>query len=189
MIFLAPHNDDETLFGSFLIQQHQPRVVVCLRSIKQQHVTFVERELETAAACRELGVGYEQWDYRDTYPDWERVGARMAALDEQENPQAVFAPAPAWGLNGHSYFNSDITYGALHHDFVGHLALEVFGPDRVVGYTTYTRYEGRTLGVEVVPTGRQVEGKLRALACYRSQIEDPGCRPHFLGGLHEYVAA
>lgn len=188
MIFLAPHNDDETLFGSFVIQDYRPRVIVCLRSLKQRHVTFLERELETAAACAELGVGFEQWHYPDTTPDWDRIGAHMAALDAQEQPPAVFAPAPAWGPNGHSRDRSDPSYGALHHDFIGDLAAEVFG-DRVIGYTTYTRYEGRTRGIEVVPTPLQVEGKLRALACYRSQIADEGCRPHFLGGLHEYVAA
>ncbi len=68
------------------------------------------------------------------------------------------------------------------------VSLELFGRDRVRFYPTYTRPGGRTAaGVRVDPTPAEIAGKLRAMACYRSQIENGLCRPHFLRPLDEYL--
>jgi hypothetical protein len=54
---------------------------------------------------------------------------------------------------------------------------------------TYTRSNGKSRGREVpIERGEWIINKLRAMACYRSQIEIPrlGCWPHFVNDLREY---
>ena len=48
-LFLAPHGDDECLFGSFSIMRYQPHVVVVYKSAKQMRhgITAIQREHET----------------------------------------------------------------------------------------------------------------------------------------------
>jgi len=57
-VFFSPHNDDETLFGSFIIQELQPIVAVVFRSVKQgllfPEVTAEVRNEETRRALTEL---------------------------------------------------------------------------------------------------------------------------------------
>jgi hypothetical protein len=58
-----------------------------------------------------------------------------------------------------------------------------------VPFATYIRGEGRTVTDRpVVGSPDQIGRKLRALACYRSQIAEPSCQPWFLDGLTEYLA-
>lgn len=178
-LFLAPHNDDEVLFGSFLIQEHRPEVVVCLRSQVQRErygITAAVREAETTDALLELGIEtWEQWAYLDSDPDWDAIREHLATRYAWPEVGIVFAPAIE--EDGHEQ-----------HNRIGALALEVFG-DRVVSYLTYTRSGGRSRnGTEIQPKPEWVERKHRALACYRSQIAEPSCAPWFLGDLREYVA-
>lgn len=176
-LVLSPHNDDCELFCAFSALDTQAHVIVVLRSQVQQDrygITALTREAETVEAMRELDLNYEQWDFLDRDPDWSEVLDAMYGLAEHEwDP--VFAPAVE--VDGHE-----------HHDRVGEMALEVFGPDRVTSYLTYTRTGGRSRnGVEIVPEPDWIERKHRALACYRSQIAEPSCRPWFMGDLREYV--
>jgi LmbE family N-acetylglucosaminyl deacetylase len=177
-LFLAAHNDDETLFGSFLIQECQPWVVVCLRSQVQEDrygITAAARERETSEALLELGApGWEQWPYLDRDPNWSEVRRELEELNGRSAYDPVFAPAVE--PDGH-----------YQHNRIGDIAYEVFG-DRVISYLTYTRSGGRSRnGTEIEPKPEWIERKHRALACYRSQIEEPSCRPWFLGDLREYV--
>lgn len=178
--FAAQLIDDETLFGSYLIQRAPCRVVVCLRSIVEARrwpdATHEVRENETAEACAELGAAsYEQWEFGDDDPPWRLIRNQMNACYLDDEPlEVVYAPAVEPG--GHD-----------HHNWIGSLAQEVFGY-RVAYYTTYTRHGGRTEGtVKVEPEPDWIVRKLRALACYRSQIEIPAMRPHFVRGLDEYL--
>jgi LmbE family N-acetylglucosaminyl deacetylase len=174
-LFLAPHNDDETLFGAFIVQQDQADVVVVLRShyeaTRWPDAHFHVREAETDAAMEILGRPWEQWTFSDLDPDWPEI-LRMFR-ERSDDYDVVYAPAV-------------YTEGHPHHNAVGEAAYEAFG-DRVLWYTTYSRTRGRETGTRVGPTAEQIVRKLRALACYRSQIAIGLMRPHFVGGLDEYV--
>lgn len=176
---LAPHNDDETLFASYLVQKFRPRVFVCLRSQVQYDrygITAERRERETKAALRELGLGktrdYLQLGELDSKPRWHLLRRELTAVVPRSGP--VFAPAYEDG--GHEQHNE-----------LAVIARDLFG-SRVIAYATYVRGQEKTRSkTEVVPEPAWIVGKLRALACYRSQIEEPSCRPWFLGDLREYL--
>ena len=124
-VFIAPHNDDETLFGAFTLLRERPHVVVCLRSMVQElrgcGITYRQRERETAAAMRTLGVpSWEQWEIPDSEPDWALLEDRLRSLDAAR----VFAPAVETG--GHE-----------HHNAIAAIAERAFG-GRLTAYLTYT---------------------------------------------------
>jgi len=179
-LLLSPHNDDETLFASGFCIAHNPHVVVVLRSQVQEDrygITADTREQETGCALDTLGVtGWTQWPYLDSDPDWGAVENALRSIDDRLQPDRVFAPAVE--LGGHA-----------HHNLVGDLAHVVFG-DRVTSYLTYVRGNGRSRSdreVPFMPAWPAV--KLRALACYLSQIAEPSTRDWFLdGGLREWYA-
>jgi LmbE family N-acetylglucosaminyl deacetylase len=176
-VLLSPHNDDETLFAAYTIMQHDCHVVVCLRSaveLERGGPSYHEREAETTLAIGRLGpFTWEQWTVLDNTPErYESIMEadlrnEMLKLQKRLDPERVFAPAIEAG-------------GHWQHNLVGDLATEVFGPERVAYYLTYVRGEGRSKGVEVVPTPRQIERKLYALSAYRSQIELDYTRPWFV---------
>lgn len=178
-VLFAPHQDDEALFAGMLAQHHQAHIIVVLRSFVQASrglpISAQMREHESAAAAQELGLTVEQWPFRDDTPDWPAVEASMRALDDRLAPDVVLAPAVE--LGGHEQ-----------HSMVGDLADAVFG-GRVVNYLTYVRGQSRTVSKRpFVGTPDQICRKLRALACYRSQIAEPSTQPWFLGELTEYLA-
>lgn len=180
-VLLAPHHDDETLFAAFLAIRHQADLVVCFRGDQQAKrglpITALDRERETDAAWRILrpGGSWHQWPFSDAAPAWAALEERVAALaDEYDH---VIAPCPEAG--GHEQ-----------HNRVGEIARRHFGRSRATLYLTYRRGESRSRwGTEVEPQHPDwIALKLRALACYESQIREPTCRPWFLDGLREYVA-
>lgn len=177
-VCLAPHHDDETLFAGMLAQHYHTRIVVVLRSDVQEQrgtgITSLTRDAETGCAAFELGLSFALWDFPDSGPDWDAVESSMRALDDRLKPEVVLAPAVEDG--GHDQHNS-----------VGEIAGRVFG-SRVVAYLTYRRGFGRSMGRPFVGTGDQIERKLRALACYRSQICEPSTCSWFVDGLTEQLA-
>ncbi len=174
-VFVAPHNDDETLFGAFTLLREKPHVIVCLRSMVQElrgcGITYRQREAETEAALRTLRVpSWEQWEILDSEPDWELIGERLRRLDAGH----VFAPAFEDG--GHD-----------HHNTIAELAARVFH-GRLTAYLTYT-HEKRSTNGQLVPFESEwIELKLMALLCYRSQILERSTRDHFLYPQYEYYA-
>ena len=177
-VFLSPHNDDETLFGSFTLLRERPRVITVLRSQVQEQrgtgVTYREREAENAAALEVLGItDWEQWTYADDDPPWREIRERLASV------QAEHVYAPAVERRGHA-----------HHNAIGELAGAVW-PGKVTYYTTYTTWGRTKRGHEVPWEHEWVLLKLRALSCYRSQILVPGTwtTHHFLDAQAEYYAA
>lgn len=182
-LLLAPHHDDETLFAAYICQQHRPHIVTVLRSENQASlgITNDVRAAESFRAAQILGCEYtalypfpddESWEpsgfawdeatgadlmwraIRDVFVSFD---ARPAESPEWERPELVWAPWPE--PKGHQQ-----------HNRVGELALEVFGEERVTFYATYQYGGPRSGGTPVEPTREQVLGKLRALACYESQI-------------------
>lgn len=174
-LFLSPHQDDETLFGCYTLLREHPKVIVCLRSEKQEQfgITGLRREAETRAVMRILGCQWEQWDEPDVDPDWDEILWLMNNLGHDWD--VVYAPYPE--PEGHEQ-----------HNIIGNMAATVYR--NVVFYTTYNHVTGeRTTGNLVHYEPEWVTLKLRALACYTSQIETPaaGCFVHFTRGLDEYT--
>lgn len=180
-VLFAPHNDDETLFASFTCLAANPVVIICLHADDA-------RVQETKCAMEELGNVWIQWPFKTADPDWAAVCQQIALMAEEY--EHCYAPQPAFIANGHDSGKATPRgWGVLQHDRIGQFALEAFGPERFIGYHTYTRWGGKvTEGVEVPYEPEWLLKKLRALACYRSQILLPATAPHFAESLREYVA-
>lgn len=185
-LLLAPHNDDETLFASFLCLRHQPHVIVCLRSFRMDDphypggmaVDYRTRELETEFAMKTLGCSWSQLSVSDADPDWDLVWQLLVDYVDEERgagrPERVFAPAREEG--GHEQ-----------HDAIADIADEIFGD--VTHYLTYTADGKSTSEHEVEYEPEWVAKKLHAMACYKSQAAHPATRKHFLDhGIREYLA-
>jgi len=188
-LFLAPHNDDETLFGAFTLLAWRPDVIVCYRSEKQDvhGIRPVTREMETGMALRLLTGDFHAY-LQATVPDTASDAVATAALrpifedaheilgTSRDPYDLVFAPAVEDG--GHEQ-----------HSLIGDLALRVFG-ERVVPYLTYRRGFGRsTSSVEVPFMPDWPALKLAAMSFYRSQIALPSTAPWFIDhGLREFYA-
>ena len=179
-LWLAPHNDDETLFGSFTILRERPMVIICLKSQVQEDrggPTADTREKETQSALWWLGQPtWKQLTTLDT--DYAVMADRL--LDDFETLDYVHAPeriwAPAFEAGGHDQ-----------HNLVAFAAAAVWGM-KVQPYLTYVRGSMRTRGTQVPFEPSWVYSKMRALCCYRSQIELDATRPWFMDDtLREYV--
>lgn len=167
-IFLAPHNDDETLFGSFTLQREKPHVVVCLYESE-------ERVWETKSALYCLGLDFEkleQWQYTDVQNTrlWKDIKDLSVKYDH------AYAPLP-YGKEWES--NRD-------HDVIGELA-RVYFAGRVTFYHTYTWPQGRMTSANRVPyDGEMVRRKINAIASYTSQMTHPERMDQFLYPQWEY---
>lgn len=171
-VFLSPHNDDETLFGSFILLRYKPHVIICLRSQVQEArgygITYNQREGETSKAMSVLGRPWTQWTFSDLDPPWVDIERRIWDIEAD----AIFAPFP----EGHE-----------HHVMIGELAEKHHGK-KVRFYATYTA-DGKStaVGSQVEVEGDWAARKIRALACYVSQASHETCREHFIRDQHEYV--
>lgn len=162
-LFLAPHHDDEVLFGAYTLLRHRPLVVVCFDG-DPRHGARGVREAETAAAMRVLGCAWEKLPQN---------GSHRRELAAYGNPERVWAPLAEAG-------------GNPQHNQAALMAVGLWG-ERVSFYTTYTT-EGRTrIGEPVAVKPGWEHLKRAALACYVSQLALPWIRPHFERGLDEYV--
>jgi glycosyltransferase involved in cell wall biosynthesis len=163
-VLFSPHNDDECLFAAFTVQKYRPRVVVCYPSVRDYGDPLV-RAAESRASLEILGApAIEQWNGGD-------LVAAMIALDNREGPELVWAP--------------DERASHPEHVAVARAAREVFGA-RVATFHTYDA-GGKVRGREAAAEPEWLMRKLRALACYRTQIEHPRARAFFLDGLAEYL--
>lgn len=166
-LFIAPHNDDEVLFGAFTLMREKPLVIVVTDSYIQPNRGEVgcsarERREETSKAMKLLGCPVFFAGLRD---DTLTASDVISLLASFEGFEKVYAPA--------------IQGGNLQHDMIGNAAVQVFG-DKLVQYMTYTKTELWTKGnIEVVPTPEEVELKEKAIWCYQSQIKLPSTKPHF----------
>lgn len=167
-LLLSPHDDDSTLFASFISLRERPLVVVVTDSFIQPNRGEVgcsaeERALETERACAVLGLKSIRLGIRDTELTEESL--EQALRERFSECDRVFAPAEQGGNR--------------QHDIVARVARRVY-EGRVIQYTTYTKTELWTKGtLEVIPTEEEKVLKLQALKCYTSQINLPSTRPHF----------
>lgn len=190
-LFLSPHNDDETLFGAFTIMRERPTVCVvfdsyvqpsrgirgCEAHIRKSETLLALRELTEGPFCVVPEVFLRLSDINDWTNDVYKISNTLSLFKQVEE---VWAPA----------FEHD---GHTHHNVVAQAA-DVAFPGKVTHYLTYTRTNGKSRSnVEVKPrTGDDIARKLKALACYKSQlqmIDRLGCWPHFMNDLREYYVS
>lgn len=155
-LFLSPHNDDEALFGAYIIQKWQPLVLIVTDSYIQpergeKNCDKDTRIAETTEAMRILGAQVEFLHIPDKNLTEE---ALIAALKSYRQAGLVFAPA--------------IEGGNPMHDLVGRVADVVYA--EVKHYATYTKTRHFPAGPERVEATEEMKTKkLRILECYRSQ--------------------
>lgn len=175
-LFIAPHNDDEALFGSYTLIREKPLVVVVtdgfIQAKRGDDVTWDERRAETLEAMRMAGCPVLFGGIPD---DVVNSGLIRSLLGSLFNFSRVYAPA----LQG----------GNAHHDMVSVVAREMFHD--VIQYTTYTKDELWTTGnKEIIPSVEEAVLKDQMLNCYQSQINLPSTAPHFeavRGGKSEWL--
>lgn len=164
-MLLAPHNDDEALFASYIILREKPLVVIVYDSFVQGWTNSEQRRRESLKAMNILGAKVVFWGISDMDLFEKEVRSKLGQI----KAGLVYAPS---GSN-------------RHHELLGKLAVEMFDNVRL-----YTTYEGNNLhvarGTEVKPTKREIALKNKALDCYESQLEKN--RPHFeaVKGKSEY---
>jgi LmbE family N-acetylglucosaminyl deacetylase len=165
-LFLAPHNDDECLFGAFTLIRERPLVVIVTDAWNQFNretgITAEMRWEETKKAMEILGCPVIRLGIRDDCLDEASVRDKLSRFVGFET---VYAPA--------------VQDGNLQHDLIGRIAGEVFG-DKCKYYATYTKEQLYTTGIqEIIPTPDELILKEKVLLCYQSQINLPDTAPHF----------
>ncbi len=174
-ILFSPHNDDETLFAFYTLLTYKPKVVVVLRSFKEESMggpPWQVREDETRCAMKVAGCEYEQWEYSDLDPNWWAIQGQMklAAIGYD------IVIGPAFELDGHE-----------HHNGIA-VTLRDMRWQRSFTYLTYRRGHGRSDGGFQIPaTAEEIELKRQALNCYQSQIEYAPTAPWFGDDQREFV--
>lgn len=170
-LFLAPHSDDETLFGAFTLLRERPHVIVCCASPRHYGGDEV-RQRETLAALALLGCSPRCRFLGNRGQPFEPAFA--ALLAEHDELARVWAP--------------DARTSHPDHRRVHDAARAIFGA-RVCTYHTYCHGERVRSAFEAPYRLPWIGVKLAALACYRSQWEHPRASQFYLDSLREYYAA
>lgn len=155
-IFLAPHNDDETLFGAFTIMREKPLVVVVTESYRQAErggLPTVRRN-ESISAMQYLGAPIMFLGIPDNRLTESLLVERLSGIEADQ----VYAPA--FYMNG----NAD-------HNIVSRAAERVFA-GKVIYYASYRLDDLELKGdIEITPTEVEAQKKDLALDRYISQLE------------------
>lgn len=164
--FIAPHNDDESLFGAYTLMREKPTVIVVTDSYIQPErgdkgCTAEIRRQETIDAMALIGCPVVFLGIKDTELTEENLRARLRPF----NPYAAYIPA----LQG----------GNAQHDLVSIVCSSLWG-EKCEHYCTYTKTELYTTGaIEIKPTEEEMVIKDQMLICYKSQWELRSTLPHF----------
>lgn len=184
-ILFSPHNDDEGLFASIIIQRLRPLMLVIVTdSVIQERrgdpITWQQRRQESADAAQILGVPICFLGL----PDADLTENMLLSSLRIFNPtDDVIAPA----LQG----------GNPQHDIVAKMTEKYFAYEREYGldiwrYATYAKGECFTpiAATTFIPTPEEAEVKSRVLACYKTQLALRSTLPHFeaVAGQPEYIS-
>lgn len=156
-LFLAPHDDDQALFGAFTCLRESPLIIIVTDSyIQAERGDPYSKELratESFHANKILGCECVRLGLPDSTVTEDQI---EEALKQFSDYDVVYAP--------------DLQGGNIHHDMVHRAAIKIFGK-KVIFYTTYTKTELHTIGeIEIKPTPEELELKSQALDCFRSQL-------------------
>lgn len=166
IMFIAPHNDDEALYGAYTLMRYKPLVIIVTDSYIQPERGDIgcdadTRRKETIAAMKLVGCPVLFLGIKDTELTEELLRERLSGL----NPETIYIPA--------------IQGGNPQHDLIGKVGLDMFGK-ACERYCTYTKTELHTTGGwELKPTYAEMKLKNQMLDCYKSQLELPSTAPHF----------
>jgi LmbE family N-acetylglucosaminyl deacetylase len=161
-LFIAPHNDDEALFGAYIIQIYKPRVVV----LTDSYIQYERGELKsiwTARRCESLaamdildpGSDVDFGSIKDK--EFNQELCEAALLPYVGKFDTVFSPLPNEG-------------GNWMHDVTGQVADKLF-PGVSQHYSTYTKSREYPAGITPVAASDEMKiKKLKAIACYKSQM-------------------
>ncbi len=156
-VFLSPHSDDETLFGSFVIQRERPIVIVISDGTSHEKkfgIPVHQRRLESGRAMHVFGLGVIFLGVPEEEMTVERIAREIGGWWDKDR---AYVPA----MQG----------GNPHHDMVCEAAQKVFN-DRCLFYSTYTKDSLEPQGeLELKPTELERKLKEQALQCYESQIK------------------
>lgn len=175
-LFISPHNDDAVLFGTFTLLRERPNVVVVFDSYVQPGRGYPNTDAETRRAedieaiSNVLECPLTFLRFRDDAPNWPSILTTLASISD--HVEQVWAPAVE--PDGHA-----------HHNAIGQLSKQLWN-GKVQHYATYTRTNGKSKGQPVEYQPEWVEKKLKALACYKSQICLPNCVEHFIRPQNEF---
>jgi len=156
-IWLASHNDDETLYGAYTIMREKPLVVIVTDGYLHvpKGVQPEDRRQESIRAMLILEAPVVFLGLHDDNLKEYEIYTRLCNL---KNIDKVYAPAVY--EDGHK-----------HHNMVGRVALELWG-FKVGKYATYTMDNPVPQGnIEVVPSEEERLLKSLALKEYDSQLK------------------
>lgn len=166
-ILIATHNDDESLFASYILMRERPLVIIATDSYIQPERGEVGcdaaiRRQETIDAMDVIGCAVVFLGIKDTELTQDLLSARL--LPFKSKAGKVYAPA--------------IQGGNKQHDMVGYIAARMF--DDVSFYCGYSQTDLYTTGkTEIKPTINEQQTKFAMLSCYKSQINLKSTKPHF----------
>jgi len=154
-LLIVGHNDDECLFGSFIILRNKPiKVIVCTDGILHKEKFNIDpetRRQESRDACAILGCEVDFLGLSDK----RLVKSTLEKKLREYKPEVVFAPL----LQG----------GHRQHDAVSEVATKIWG-DKVVYYSTYTKESLVPEGeVGLIGSVNEWSLKTQAMDCYKSQ--------------------
>lgn len=172
---ISPHDDDAALFCGITCIRERPTVIVVTDSYVQPARGDVgcsaeERAAETRRAHDILGCPTLRLGLHDDTLTREQVQEALGRVLPPQVQATIYVPA----LEG----------GHEHHDMVAQAAANVFGPEKLSCYSTYSKlsqYRDADLHPvgtnEIEWTREEYDKKLEALRCYESQWRVN--RPHF----------
>lgn len=177
-IFLAPHNDDEALFGSYIIQRTKPIVYVCYdgaQHARKFNVTIEQRRDESRRACKIMGVEVQFLGLSDEEDNRQKLRLAFMQLEllQTYNKGLVFAPAR--------------NNANKQHDLVSELAEDIFPSAMFYGnYTKDRLYPDGEMPLTPSPEEKTI--KEQALACYESQLKINGHHFTAVKNVPEYLS-
>lgn len=185
-LILSPHDDDSCLFVGYQACRGESTVLVSFDSHIQvdrgaNYCNSLARAIETVRAMSELSDGACSVK-RCNLSDAREYGVEDVAL--------ALSQGQYWGNGDHVWAPAYEEGGHDQHNLVA-LAAPLAFPGAVIHrYTTYVRGKGKTrTSREVIPEPWMIERKLRALACFSSQIRLENTRDWFLhNDLAEFLS-
>lgn len=173
-LFIAPHPDDEALFGSYIIMRGGPiKVIVCTDGVQHKEkfdIDIETRRNESREGCKLLGCEVEFLGLSDATLTKKELKSALKKYDAE----MIFAPLK--------------TGGNPQHDMLSDVAHELWGDKKVWYYGTYSKENLSPTGEQgFIPSLTELKRKMEILSCYESQIKIN--KPHFdaVVGVPEYL--
>lgn len=161
-LFIAPHSDDESLFGSYIIQRTDADVLIVTDG-SQHHrkfgvLTGTRRE-ESKSACKILKAPVSFLGFSDEYGHLTLTRLVQALSDYRDQYGLVFAPVTIKGAHET-------------HNLVSEAVEQVWGHNAMY-YGIYEQGGLKPLKGEMTLVGTDAEKQIKqdAMNCYRSQIK------------------